>query len=355
MNEKKDFVSLQGIDFIEFAVKDLEKASELYERLDFNCVGMRGTPERKSKLYVQNDVRVVLTAGIQDKDPISHFVQKHGDGVINVAYQVNDPKVSIDIATHKGAKKAFGVAEARAENGKHMQASAIHVYGDTINSFIHYEKGASLEDFFTEKKNTGQRKKGFFQTVDHITVNVEKGQMDRWAEFYTNIFNFSQVRYFDIHTDRTGLLSRALRSPAGHVTMPFNEPTEDKSQIQEFIDTYHGPGVQHIALHTAQILPTISTMSDRGFKFLTVPSTYYEELPNRVPNIVEKMNELEKLGILVDGDQKGYLLQIFTQNLVGPFFYEVIQRKHNNGFGEGNFRALFEAIERDQIKRGILN
>ncbi|MCJ8278165.1 MAG: 4-hydroxyphenylpyruvate dioxygenase, partial [Bdellovibrionales bacterium] len=190
--------------------------------------------------------------------------------------------------------------------------------------------------------------------IDHMTNNVPKGELDKWAQFYENVFNFREIRFFDIKGDTTGLLSRAMRSPCGKITIPINEPTEDKSQIQEYLNEYNGSGIQHIALLTEDICDSVKGVKDAGIPTLDVPDTYYEVLNDRVPNITEDMNTLKNLRLLADGDDEGYLLQIFTQNVIGPIFYEFIQRKNHWGFGEGNFQALFEAIERDQRRRGVL-
>ena len=233
--------------------------------------------------------------------------------------------------------------------------AAIHAFGDVRHSLISYEKGAALVDFFPENSQAVTSHKGrFCQTIDHVTVNLPKGELDRVAKFYSDVFGFSEVRYFDIRTAKSGLISKAMRSANGRITMPFNEPTNDKSQIQEFLNTFHGPGVQHIALHVSSILLALEEYEKQGLKFLTVPATYYEAVPERVPHVNETMADLQRHSILVDGTDKGYLLQIFSENLVGPLFYEFIQRKGDNGFGEGNFRALFESIERDQERRGVI-
>jgi 4-hydroxyphenylpyruvate dioxygenase len=351
-----EHVTVLGTEYLEYAVRDLDKASIPYDKMGFTCVGYRTDHNRRSKLYMQGDIRIVLTASSLDSDPAYLFSRTHGDGVLTVGYRVQDAKQSIDIATRKGAKLAYGAQVAKGMNGASKQTSAIHVYGDVLNEFISYEGRSRFEDFFPEESRPLDSVKGrFLQTIDHITVNVEKGKMDYWANFYQDMFKFEQIRYFDIRTEKTGLLSRALRNDNGRVTMPFNEPTNSVSQIQEFIDTFHGPGVQHAAFHTSNIILCLSELIQKGFKFLTVPDTYYEAIPKRVPNVTEDLRELAKLGILVDGSPNGYLLQIFTEPLVGPFFFEFIQRKGDNGFGDGNFRALFEAIERDQIRRGILS
>jgi 4-hydroxyphenylpyruvate dioxygenase len=350
----ENFVVTQGVEYLEYAVKDLEASSRMYERLGFDCAGVRSDQSRRSKLYVQGDVRVILSASDQDSDAIRRFNKIHGDGVCNVGLRVESAEEAIRIACQRGAKEAHGLELTRGKGGAVQQRAAMHAYGDVLHTFVSYD-GGRLADFFPEEAKAPQSGKGrYLQTVDHITVNVEKGRVNHWAGFFHDVFGMEEVRYFDIHTEKTGLFSRAMRSPNGRMTMPFNEPTEDKSQIQEFLDVFKGPGIQHIALHTSSITLAVDMMMKQGFEFLTVPASYYEAVPKRVPNVAEDMKELQRLGILVDGSKNGYLLQIFTQPLVGPFFFEVIQRKGDNGFGEGNFRALFEAIERDQMRRGVL-
>ena len=190
--------------------------------------------------------------------------------------------------------------------------------------------------------------------IDHLTNNVPKGEMEKWVQFYQNIFGFEETRYFDIRGEKTGLLSKVMRSPCKKIMIPINEPTEGKSQIQEFLDEYNGSGVQHLALSSSNILQSVQGLSQQGVEFLDIPQTYYEALPKRVPNIVEPLERLSELQILADGDDDGYLLQIFTKTIIGPIFFEIIQRKNHGGFGEGNFQALFDAIERDQQLRGYL-
>ena len=348
-------VNLQGVEYVEYAVRDLEQASPLFEKLGFTCVGIRTEANRRSKLYMQGDARFVLTASSSEKDPAYHFSRQHGDGVITIGYKVSDAEEAYRLSCQKGAKGAYGVETLSGKDGSIQHRSAIQVYGDVRNAFVSYDGTSRFEDSFTEEhQSLGSHKGKLLQTIDHITVNVEKGQVERWSKFYEDIFQFSLVRTFDIRTEKTGLFSKAMRNQNGRVTMPFNEPLQAKSQIQEFIDTFHGPGVQHIALHTPNIVMCLEDLERKGFKFLQVPATYYEAVPKRVPNVSEDMKELMKHGILVDGSDKGYLLQIFTETVIGPFFFEVIERKGDNGFGDGNFRALFESIERDQIRRGVL-
>jgi 4-hydroxyphenylpyruvate dioxygenase len=347
-------LKITGYDHIEFAVSDLEKSSELYLRMGFEKVATREILERKLKSYllIQNDIRILLSQSNEPKDDVSKFVSKHGDGVITVAFQCVDALSTFEKTIHRGAHSAEAPKSIQKDYGK-VNFASIKAFGDVKHTFVTREGNLFLEGFDVYGKPVGH---GYGLTqIDHVTNNVEKSQMDTWVKYYQDIFGLENTRFFDIHTKRTGLYSKVMESSDGIVKMPVNEPTEDASQIQEFIDTNHGPGVQHIALATNNILPSMQSLRKQGIQFLDrPPHTYYEMIPGRVPNVTENLDEIEQNDILIDGDQSGYLLQIFTQNLVGPFFYEIIQRKGHKGFGEGNFGALFEAIERDQIRRGVL-
>jgi len=349
------FSSLKIIDFdhVEFAVADLDKAAELYLRLGFERAGTRQILERqlRSYLFVQNNTRVMLSQSNNSNDPVARFVSAHGDGVYSLALRCEDAIATFEETVNRGAEVAETPKSFTKDFGSLEQAS-IKTFGDVRHVFVS-RKGNLFAEGFEEPMRAQNRGFGL-ERVDHVTVNVEAGQMNRWTSYYENVFGLQNTRFFDIHTERTGLYSKVMQSPDGVIKMPFNEPTDPKSQIQEYIDVNHGPGVQHIALATSGIIETLTPLRKQGVKFLETPHTYYEMIASRVPNVTEKLSLLEEMAIQVDGDQKGYLLQIFTDTVVGPFFYEVIQRKGNDGFGEGNFRALFEAMERDQIRRGVL-
>jgi len=345
----------QSIEFLEYAVRDLKESSRLYERMGFSQIGLRKEPGRHSKLYMQGDIKIVLTASSEGQDPAYQFTREHGDGVLTIGYRVPDANEALNVAEKRGARSSQPVQNLKGRSDAAIRCGSIFTFGDVRTAFISHDSSIRFEDLFAEEYRPLDTHKGrFLQTIDHITVNVEKGRVEHWVKFYEELFGFSLVRQFDIRTDKTGLFSKAIRNPNGRVTMPFNEPTDDKSQIQEFIDTFHGPGVQHVAFHTSDIITCLEELNTKGFKFLMVPPTYYQMVPKRVPNVVEDMKKLQELGILVDGSSNGYLLQIFTEPVIGPFFFEFIQRKGDNGFGDGNFRALFEAIERDQMRRGVL-
>ena len=354
----KEFLNLEKIEFVDYSVRNLEESSKMFEKLGFECIGIRSTDLKKSKLYVQGDMQIVLSSSQNEKSDVYQFTRTHGDGIQTLAFSVLEPAQAVPLAKKFGAPVRHDLTHEKSDGEKSYTYTEITTYGDIAHRFVKMEKGSQFADFFLENKKNltpQERIKGkFLQTIDHLTINVEKGKVDFWAKFHEEMYGFNLVRIFDIRTDRTGLFSRAMRSPNGRVTMPFNEPTDSKSQIQEFLNTFKGPGIQHLAFHTADIIHCLRNISKEGFNFLTVPDTYYEMVASRVPNVKENMKDLMQLGILVDGSDKGYLLQIFTETLMGPFFFEFIQRKGDNGFGDGNFRALFEAIERDQIRRGVL-
>jgi len=352
MNEF-DALKIIGFDFVEFSVADLDKALSLYLHMGFEKAGTREILERKLKSYrvVQNDINIILSHSEDPKDPVAKFQKAHGDGIMSVAFLCEDAVSALEIAVSRGAEVVESPRSYQKDFGSITQAS-IKAFGDVRHTFISRKGGLFAEGFDVPYKVT---RRGFgLMGIDHITNNVSKGEMDAWANYYEKIFGLKNTRYFDIHTQRTGLYSKVMESPNGVIKMPVNEPSEEASQIQEFLDMNHGPGVQHLALTTNNIAETLVQLKKEGLEFLSVPRTYYEEVPKRVPNLKENLSELANLDILVDGSSQGYLLQIFTKNVVGPFFYEVIQRRGDNGFGEGNFTALFEAIERDQIARGVL-
>lgn len=339
-------VGLDGMEFIEYTGPDAQLFKEL-----FNNLGMTAIAKHKTKdvtLYRQNDVNFLLNEDAQGF--ASEFAKDHGPSVCSTGFRVKDSQKAFETAVERGAKPY------NEDEKKTLPWPAIYGIGDSLVYFIdqYGDKGNPYDaefDYITDDRHP----KGFgFLVVDHMTNNVPKGELDRWAKFYEDIFNFREIRFFDIKGSATGLLSRAMRSPCGKITIPINEPTEDKSQIQEYLDEYKGSGIQHIALLSDDICSSVTSTKDKGIPTLDVPDTYYEVVQDRVPNITEDMNTIKNLRLLADGDDEGYLLQIFTQNMIGPIFYEFIQRKNHWGFGEGNFQALFEAIERDQQRRGVL-
>lgn len=339
-------VGLDGMEFLEYAGPDASQLKKLFEDL-----GMTPIAKHKTKnvtLWRQNDINFLLNE--QEGSFAADFAKGHGPCVCSSGFRVKDAEQAFKTAVERGAKPYTE------EGTKTLPWPTIYGIGDSLVYFIdtYGDKGNPYDaefDYTTEDKNP----KGYgFLLIDHMTNNVPKGELDLWAKFYEDIFNFREIRFFDIKGKTTGLLSRAMRSPCGKITIPINEPTEDKSQIQEYLDEYQGSGIQHIALLTEDICDSVANVKGNGVPTLDVPDTYYEVLQDRVPNITEDLTTLKNLRLLADGDDEGYLLQIFSQNVIGPIFYEFIQRKNHWGFGEGNFQALFEAIERDQKRRGVL-
>jgi len=347
-------LELRGFDHVEFAVDNLEEFVRLHERLGFSLVGRREMRERQltSVALAQGNARIVLSQSLSSQDPLSLFVKSHGSGIFNVAFLCENAHSAFEQTIHRGAE-AFSSPKLLQKDFGRLETASIRAFGNVIHTFISREGAFFLEGFDSPVEKAASAL-GITE-IDHITSNVEKGKLEDWASWYQKIFGFEVTRFFNIQTGRTGLLSKVMESPDHSLKMPLNEPTHPKSQIQEFLDINHGPGIQHLALLTHDILKTVPELHRANLQFLEgPPPTYYEAIPGRVPGVNENLEEIQKNSILVDGDASGYLLQIFTQNLIGPFFYEVIQRCGNQGFGEGNFGALFEAIERDQIRRGVL-
>lgn len=344
INRKENFLGLDGLEFIEFAAPDPDVLERLFFRLGFRMIARHKTKE--VFLFRQGRTNFLLN---KEKGSFSeNFFKSHGPSICGTGFRVSNAKDAFDQTVKRGAQACHDPQSHSFPTIFGIGNSAVHFVDShkTVND--NYK-----DDFiFLEADPTTV---GFgLDIIDHMTNNVPAGEMDEWCEFYAKIFNFEDVRFFNIRGDATGLLSKVMRSPCNKITIPINEPTESKSQIQEYLDEYKGSGIQHIALTTNDIISSVRKLREQGIEFLDVPDTYYETLHDRVPNVTEDINQLRELSILVDGDDEGYLLQIFTKNLVGPIFVEIIQRKNHNGFGEGNFQALFDSIERDQRKRGYI-
>ena len=330
---------LNGMEFLEYSSPKPDELASLFERFGFKKVASH--KDRAIDLYRQNGVNFVLN---RDGDFANSFCKDHGPSICATGFRVNDVATAMDFTCKNGARKF--------EDANH-KFKAIYGIGDSLVYFVdNFENNEAFSDFeFIDPSEQS----GFGLTlIDHMTNNVPKGDLDKWAEFYEKLFNFREIRFFDIKGAQTGLLSRAMRSPCGKITIPINEPVGEGSQIQEYLDEYNGSGIQHVALLTEDIVKTVTQLKEHGVEFLDVPDTYYETLLDRLPNVTENVEDLQRLKILVDGDSEGYLLQIFTKNMIGPIFFEIIQRKNHHGFGEGNFQALFDAIEEDQRRRGYL-
>ena len=321
--------------------------------------GQRG---RASYVVQQNKIRLVLTTPLQPDDPINQHIQRHGDGVHDIALWVDDAEAAYRETTKRGAKGVRPPEVLRDDHGE-VRVSAIATYGDTIHSFIERRNygGAFLPGYAAVNVADVVARLVGLQYIDHMVGNVGWGEMNRWVDFYRDTMGFKMFQHFDdqdISTEYSALMSKVMSNGNERVKFPINEPAagKRKSQIEEYLEFYKGPGVQHIAMATDNIVETVSKLRDQGVEFLRVPGTYYQELARRVGKIDEPLDRLQELGILVDRDDEGYMLQIFTRPVEDrpTLFYEVIQRKGSRSFGKGNFKALFEAIEREQSLRGNL-
>lgn len=364
----EDFLPLKRIDHLEFYVGNAKQSAFFYQYvMGFKLTGYSGLEtgnrEKASYLLEQGKIRFILSSPLSDDNAVAEHHKKHGDGVKDIAMEVDDAAKSYIETTNRGAKGVLEPTEFKDENGVIIKSS-IQTYGDTIHSFIERKNynGIFFPGFVNaENKTVKGIKDTGLRAVDHIVGNVELGRMNEWVKFYAHTMGFNQLISFDdkdISTDYTALMSKVMQNGSGKIKFPINEPAQGKkkSQIEEYLDFYKGAGAQHIAMATPNILETVTTLKERGLEFLTVPTTYYSELEARVGKIDEDISDLEKLGVLVDRDEDGYLLQIFTKPVEDrpTVFFEIIQRKGARSFGKGNFKALFEAIEREQALRGTL-
>ncbi|MCA6073395.1 4-hydroxyphenylpyruvate dioxygenase [Fulvivirga sedimenti] len=361
-----DFLPLLGTDHIEFYVGNAKQASIYYQyAFGFEWVAYAGPEtgvrDRASYVLQQGKLRFVLTSSLQEDSEITRHVARHGDGVKVLALWVDDAEKSYYETLSRGAVSAAAPKTIKDEFGAVTTAS-IKTYGDTIHTFVDRSNytGPFMPGFEARKSPFPVKPIGF-KYVDHCVGNVGWGEMNTWVEFYEKVMGFSLLVTFDdkdISTDYTALMSKVVSNGNGYIKFPINEPAEGKkkSQIEEYIDFYNGAGVQHIAIATDNIIDTVGELRRRGVEFLHVPETYYEDLKDRVGEIDEDIKPLRDLNILVDRDNEGYLLQIFTKPVQDrpTVFYEIIQRKGAKSFGKGNFKALFEAIEREQALRGNL-
>jgi 4-hydroxyphenylpyruvate dioxygenase len=361
-----DFLPLKGTDHVEFYVGNARQAAYFYRAaFGMSLVAYSGpeTGQRDRASYVlqQGKVRFVLTTALRTDSDIARQVDKHGDGVHAIALWVDDARQSWLETTSRGARSVQPPTDYKDDNGTVTTAS-IAAYGDTVHTFVERTNytGAFLPGYQAVPNDPIARPVGLLH-IDHIVGNVGWNSMNEWVDFYAKVMGFSLYQHFDdndISTEYSALMSKVMANGNGYVKFPINEPAEGrrKSQIEEYLDFYQGPGVQHMALATNDILATVAAMKQQGVDFLTVPHSYYTDLQTRIGKIDEPIEELEKLGILVDRDNEGYMLQIFTKPVEDrpTVFYEIIQRKGSRSFGKGNFKALFEAIEREQELRGNL-
>jgi 4-hydroxyphenylpyruvate dioxygenase len=336
---------LNGFSFLEFSGPNTGQLHKQFKEMGFTDTAIH--PNQDITLFQQGDIQFIVNQA-QNCQASTHAAT-HGPGACGMGFRVDDAKKAYDYVVKKGAKPFIDCQHA--DHG----LLAIEAIGGSVIYFT--------DETFKPFKNTLNPLPKHSPDdcgllfIDHLTHNVFRGNMDKWAQFYETFFNFREIRFFNITGAKTGLFSRALASPCSQIKIPLNESKDDVSQIEEFLHDYHGEGIQHIALSTDNIYKTVESLRNQGVKFLDVPDTYYEMIQDRIPWHSEPITQLQHEKILIDGgkeQQEGLLLQIFTENIFGPVFFEIIQRKGNQGFGEGNFQALFEAIERDQIRRGTL-
>lgn len=363
---EQDFLPINGTDYIEFYVGNAKQSSYFYRTaFGFQLIAYAGLEtgvrDRASYVLQQGKVRFVLTTPLTADHPISNHIALHGDGVRDIALWVDDAESAYIETTKRGARGVMEPTVFKDEFGE-IKKSAIGIYGDTIHTFIERKNygGVFMPGFKATAADTLSRPVGL-KYVDHCVGNVELGAMNVWVEFYMHVMGFRLYQHFDdkdISTEYSALMSKVLANGNDRIKFPINEPAAGrrKSQIEEYLEYYRSPGVQHIAMATDNIIETVGKLTSQGIDFLRVPTSYYEMLESRVGKIDEPINELKRLGILVDRDDEGYMLQIFTKPVEDrpTLFFEVIQRKGSRSFGKGNFKALFEAIEREQQARGNL-
>jgi 4-hydroxyphenylpyruvate dioxygenase len=364
--EAEDFLPLLGTDYVELYVGNA-KQSALYYKTAFGFqseayAGLEtGLKDRVSYVLKQDKIRLVLTTPLTSDSPINEHLQKHGDGVKVIALWVEDATKAFEETTKRGARPFMEPTVEEDEHGQVIR-SGIYTYGETVHIFVERKnyQGIFLPGFRKWESHYNPETTGL-KFIDHMVGNVDWNEMNTWCEFYKKVMGFAQIISFDdndISTEYTALMSKVMSNGNGRIKFPINEPAEGKkkSQIEEYIDFYNGAGVQHIAVATNDIVATVSAMRDRGVEFLYVPDTYYDDLLERVGDIEEDVEVLKQHGILIDRDEEGYLLQLFTKPVVDrpTMFFEIIQRKGAQSFGKGNFKALFESIEREQENRGTL-
>ncbi|MEA3009902.1 MAG: 4-hydroxyphenylpyruvate dioxygenase [Sphingomonadales bacterium] len=337
-------LGLDGFEFVEFTSPDPDALGDLFQRL-----GFAHRSDHKSKLirhYAQGDINFLIN--MEASGHAEDFRGAHGPSASAMAFRVADSQSALALAVERGATRVEG----------DYGLPAIEGIGGSYLYLIDAEGAATLyrRDFLPVEGAEATAPSGL-HTLDHLTHNVHRGRMDHWAQFYERIFNFRQIRYFDIEGQQTALVSRAMTAPDDKIRIPLNESQDEHSQIEEFLREYKGEGIQHLALATDDIFATVDALRAAGVRFQDSPDTYYDMIDRRVPGHGHSIAEMRKRRILIDGSPEtgeGLLLQIFTENMIGPIFFEIIQRKGNEGFGEGNFKALFESIELDQIRRGVI-
>ena len=364
----QDFMPIQNYDYLEFYVGNAKQAayylSNAWGFTPIAYAGLEtGVRDRSSYVLEQGNIRLVLTSPLGPEGEMAEHVKLHGDGVKNIALRVDDSTRSYNEATKRGATGLMEPKVLKDDYGM-VTVSSIGLYGDTVMVFVERQdyKGAFLPGYRPEKTDVPRRARpAGLAGIDHVVGNVELGKMNEWVSFFERVLGFTQLIHFDdeaISTEYSALMSKVMQNGSGRIKFPINEPAQGrrKSQIEEYLDFYYGPGVQHLALNTSDIVATVRNLQERGVEFLKTPGNYYETVLDRVGSISEDIHDLAELGVLIDHDDEGYLLQIFSKPVVNrpTVFFEVIERKGARGFGEGNFKALFEAIEREQELRGNL-
>ena len=367
----QDFLPLLGTDYVEFIVGNAKQAAHYYKTaFGFQSLAYAGLEtglkDRASYVLVQDKIRLVLTTPLTAESPLNEHIRLHGDGVKVIALWVDDARKSFEETTKRGAKVYMEPTVEKDEFGEVVRAG-IYTYGETVHMFVERKnyKGVFLPGYKKWESDYNPKTTGL-KYVDHMVGNVGWNEMNTWVKFYEDVMGFVNFLSFDdkqITTEYSALMSKVMSNGNGRIKFPINEPAEGKkkSQIEEYLDFYNGPGVQHIAIATDDIIKTVSDLKSRGVEFLsTPPQAYYDAIPERLKDHMHKfkedIKELQKLGIMIDADEEGYLLQIFTKPVEDrpTLFYEIIQRMGARGFGAGNFKALFESIEREQAKRGTL-
>ena len=367
---KTDILPLRRIDHLRFFVGNARQSAYFYRNaFGFDVVAYGGleTGLREEAGYVlrQGEITFVLASPLSGSHPDNRRLVAHGDGVQDIAFEVDDVTAAYQTATQRGAKGVLPPTRQEDENGVYAFAS-IQAYGDTTHSFVNHDQYKGIfapgyQPLDADRYHPTNRPPVGLLAVDHLVGNVEEGKMNEWVRFYEQVLGFAQLVSFDdkdISTEYTALMSKVVQNGNGRIKFPINEPSEGrkKSQIEEYLEYYGGPGVQHIAMATNDIIQTVEVLRQNDVSFLHVPPAYYEALPARVGTIAEDLQKLQELGILVDRDEEGYLLQIFTAPVEDrpTLFFEIIERHGSQSFGKGNFKALFEAIEREQARRGTL-
>jgi 4-hydroxyphenylpyruvate dioxygenase len=337
-----------GFEFVEYTAPDPELLRIVFERMGFPVVARHRS--KNVTLHRQGDINFIINA--EPESLAQKFARAHGPSACAMAFRVKDAARAYAMAIERGAKPVSNPV-----GPMELNIPAIEGIGGSLIYLVdRYGEHTIYDVDFVPVTGKTQETAGL-AVIDHLTHNVARGQMNTWSGFYERVFNFREIRYFDIEGKKTGLFSRAMTSPDGKIRIPINESQDDKSQIEEYLKEYKGEGIQHIALATNDIVRTVDTLRKQGVRFQDTPGTYYEQVDKRVIGHKENLETLQQRRILIDGNPStgdGVLLQIFTENVIGPIFFEIIQRKGNEGFGEGNFKALFESIEADQMRRGVI-